>query len=155
MSNDESHSKDVARILNRTAARAFNMQVDEIILAFDQAEATCLNLVSSKELILEIRRRVAEWKMKLFCDRDASFEFVDKLRNDILDLDYSNLEIEGGTEIYFAQYCIRQNQADVAQLVLHELCSKLNNALKTNDLEIYRHYRKVSKELLVKTDVKK
>lgn len=155
MSNAEFQSRDVARLLDRTATRAFKMQTEEIVPAFDETEATCLTLVSSEELEVEVKRRVAEWKMRLLCDRNAPFEAVEILHNNVLELGYTDLEIEGSTEIYFAQYCERQNQADVARRTLHQLCSKLNNALKTNDLEVYRHFKEVSEELLSKIDTEK
>jgi len=150
MSSKKTQSRDVARLLEQTAARAFKMPMEEILPAFNEVEATCLAQVSSKELQLEVKRRVAEWKMRLLCDRNASFRIVEQLHDDVLNLGYSHLENEGTIEIYFAQYCIRQNQADVARRILQQLCSKLDNALKTDNLEVYRHFRQVSEELLSK-----
>ncbi len=148
MRKDETQSRDVARVLDRTAARAFKMQTDEVIAAFEEAEETCLKLVSTKKMVLEVKRRVAEWKLRLLCDRDAPFDTVEKLHNEILGLEYSNLENEGNIELYFVQYCVRQNQIDAARRILQPLCSKLDEALKTNNLEVFHHLREIADHLL-------
>lgn len=152
MSNGETSSREVARLLERTAARTFKMQADEIVPAFDEAEASCLSMVLSEEQKLEVKRRVAEWKMRLLCDRDAPFGTVVLLRNNIVYLGYTNLEIEGSTEVYFAQYCERQGQTDDACRTLHQLIAKLNDALRTKDLEVYRHFKEVSEDVLSRID---
>jgi hypothetical protein len=148
MGKDDTQSKEIARILERTAANAFKMQADKIITAFKTAEKTCLTLVSTKELELEVKRRVAEWKLKLLCDSNSSFDTVDKLHNEILRLGYSSPENEGDIELYFAQYCVRQNQIDTARRVLHQLCYKLDETIKTNNLEVFHHFRGIAEQLL-------
>ena len=152
MSNEETQSRDVARLLERTAARAFKMQTDEIGPAFDEAEAACLALVSSEELEMQVKRRVAEWKMRLLCDRNAPFGTVEALHKNVVGLGYTNLEIEGTTEIYFAQYCVRQARTDDARRILHQLRAKLDSAVRTEDLEVYRHFKEVSDDILSRID---
>ncbi len=152
MNNAETNSKEVARLLERTAARTFKMQTDEIAPAFNEAEATCLTLVLSEELELEVKRRVAEWKMRLLCDRNVPFETAETLHNNIVELGYTNLENEGGMEIFFAQYCERQDQTDHARLILHQLRTKLGSALRTKDLEVYRQFKELSEEILFRID---
>ncbi|GAB4126267.1 MAG: hypothetical protein Tsb0027_25570 [Wenzhouxiangellaceae bacterium] len=152
MSNTETNSRDVARLLERTAARTFKMQADEIVSAFDEAETLCLSMVSSEKEKVEVKRRVAEWKMRLLCDRDAAFRIVELLHNNVVELGYTNLEIEGSTEIYFAQYCERQGQADDARRTLHQLRTKLDSALRRKDLEVYRHFKEVSDDILSRID---
>ena len=148
MSNEEIHSRDVARLLERTVTRAFKMRTDEIVPAFDKAEATCLALVPSEELKMEVKRRVAEWKMRLLCDRNAPFETVEALHNNVVALGYTNLEIEGSTEIYFVQYCERQARTDDVRRILHQLRARLDGALRAENLEVYRHFKDVSAEVL-------
>ncbi len=152
MSNEETNSMDIARLLERTAARTFRMQMDEVVPAFDEAEASCLTMVSSEEQQLEVKRRVAEWKMRLLCDRNAPFGTVEFLHNNVVELGYTNLEVEGSTEIYFAQYCERQGQIDDARRILHQLRAKLDSALRMKDLEVYRHFKEVSGDILSRID---
>lgn len=125
MSDEAQQSAAVARILDRTAARAFKLPTQEVIPVFDQAEADCLKLDSSEEMKLESKRRVAEWKMKIFCDRDGPFEIVEGLRNRLDELGHSTLENEANNRVYFASYCIRVNKLDLARSDLLCLCSKL------------------------------
>lgn len=150
MECEEKLSKDVANILNRAAVRSFKMKPDEIEHTFDEAEAACLLLVSSENLKMEVKRRTAEWKMRILCDNDASFDLVNKMHSSILKLGFSNLEIEGIIEIYFAQYCVRQNHTGVAQEILQKLISKLNEALKNNDVEALHYFAGQAKNLLSK-----
>jgi len=148
MGKDDTQTKEIARIFERTASNAFNMQTDKIITAFETAEKTCLMLVSTKKLELEVKRRAAEWKLKLLCDGNSSFDTVDKLHKEILRLGFSSLENEGGIELYFAQYCVRQNQIDTARSVLHQLCYKLDESLKTNNLEVFHPFKGIAEQLL-------
>ena len=150
METDETQSKEIAHLLEHIAAHTFKLQTDEVITAFEQAEETCLTLVSTEKLILEVKRRVAEWKLKLLCDRNVSFGTVEKIHKEILGLGYSSLENEGNIELYFAQYCVRQNQADTARCILRQLCSKLDEALKTNNLEVYLYFKEIAEQLLSK-----
>lgn len=150
MDIENKSSIEVAKILSHTAVRAFKMRADEVITAFDEAEDTCLLLVSSKELKLEVNRRVAEWKMEILCDHNDPFELVNKMHNSILKLGFSNLENEANIETYFALYCIRQNQTKVAKEILLKLIAKLNDAIKFNDLDIYHYWGGLAEKHLSK-----
>jgi hypothetical protein len=153
MTSQEFESKNVARLLEQAAARSFSMAIEDIIPAFDAVEEKCISQVSSTEMQLEVRRRVAEWKMKLFCDRDARFDTLQELRANLITLGHSDLANEGTNEIYFAMYCARNNQSDTARSTLTELCEKLDAELQRNDsgsLPFYRHLKKTSEDLLAR-----
>ena len=153
MSGNSNQSKNVARVLDDAAACSLKMRVEEIIPVFDEAEAACSKLISSEDQRLEIKRRVAEWKMRLFCDRDAPFNVVKILHANAVELGYTNLEIEGAIEIYFAQYCERQNKMYEARRTLLQLHDKLERELKTKNLNIYLHFKNVSEEILSRIGV--
>ncbi len=150
MTNTENHSRTIARILDTTAAREFEKPITEIGPAFDAAEATCLALASSEELKLEVRRRVAEWKMMLLCDHNAPFSTVEKLHDNVLIVGYTNLEREGSIEIYFALYCERQARIDNARHILRQLYTKLDTALKSEGLEVYRSLKESAEKILLR-----
>lgn len=141
-------SLEVTRILERTAANAFKLQDEDMLSVFEEAKKTCLGLVSTKELKLEVNRRVAEWKMKLLCDRNSAFEVVNELHDQVIKLGYTNLEAEGSLEIYFAQYCERVGYFDVALDVLNKLRVKLEKAFQIENLLIYQHLLEVSDEIV-------
>jgi len=147
MSNKETHSRDVARILGNTAVRAYKMPIEDIIPAFDEAEAECLALPApAEELKLEVRRRVAEWKVHLFCEHNAPFEMVEKLYKDVAALGFTNLEIEATIEIVFARYCARQGRTEDARRILRRFLARLDMALETlepRDLEVYPYFLEV------------
>lgn len=155
--NDQ--STHIARILERTAVSAFKLPLGEIIPAFDEAEAECLLLAPSEELRLEVRRRVAQWKMSLFCERNGSFKIVEKLYNDAVALGYTNFEIDGTIQIQFAQYCVRQARTDVARRVLQNFITRLEAARENKNLEddiyflgVYKHLKAATEKILDKVN---
>ena len=148
MSDRDAESRNIARLLTQTQLRVLKMNLDEIIPAFDEAEAECLLLATTEENRLEVMRRVAEWKMKLFCDHDAPLPTVEKLHDDLLRLGYTHLEIEGSSELYLARYCQRNNQLDIARRIVQQFLAKLNEARAANDLEIWRNFSETSKRIL-------
>jgi len=148
MSAEEFQSKDVARVLERTFVRAIKMPLEEVVPALDEAEAFCLSRTTPEDLRLEVKRRVVELKVRLFCDRNASFELVEKLHKDILNLGYTNLEIEGTIEICFAMFYMRQNHLDIARQTLTRLLFKLKNSLNENNQEIYPELSEKTEKLL-------
>ena len=141
-------SRKIANILDKTASGSHCMSLVEMLTAFDTVEESCLSLVSSKKLKTEVRRRVAEWKLKLCCDRDAAIEDVDALYQTASALGYSNIENEATIGVYFSQYCLRQSQFSRAKFVLTELRAKLSKESKKNDLEVYRYYISLCGKLL-------
>ena len=150
--NQDSSSKNIANVLERTAVRAHNVPIDEIIPAFDDAETECLQFAPSEELKLEVRRRVAEWKMNLLCERNGSFGVVENLYKDLLALGYTNLEIEGTIQIQFAQYCERQGLKDYARQILQNFLIRLDVAPEAKDLETAPYFCKVQQHLKAATE---
>ena len=154
MFNDDGHSMEVARLLELAATRADEMGAGQIIPIFDEAEAACLELVSSEEFRLEVRRRVAEWKMKLHCIRDSAFGTVEALHKNVVDLGYSNLDTEGTVEIYFAQYCERQGRLNEARQILQRLRIKLESGIEKEGLGAYRPFDGFVEKMLSRIDAR-
>ena len=127
------------------------MPPEDIPPEFDKAEVDCLSGVTSEHQRLEVKRRVAERKVRLLCDRDASLPVVEGARSGLLKMGFTNLEIEVGMEIYFAKYCLRHQRTEIAQATLRKLRSKLNAAIKSADLEVYRHLKNEVTMVLVST----
>ena len=125
------NSKTVARILDKAAAQSFVVEIDNIIPILDEARNTCFELNLTKEEILEVERRVAEWKLKLFCDRSANISVTAPLRTAMLAKGYSSLENEVNTELYYVQYCIDISNHKQAIEILKNLHKKTANAVET------------------------
>lgn len=126
---DDAESAKVAYALGKAAVASFKSSLDDVTNIFNEVEAQCLRLVSSEKRRLEVRRRAAEWKIRLFCDRDADVTQVRKLREEIRVLGYSNIESEASTEIYVAQYYLRQGDRQRAKGILEPLQKKLEFGL--------------------------
>jgi len=152
MTKEDAPSIEIARVLEHAAARTDGLRSDQIVPVLDEAEAACLELVFSEELVLEVRRRVAEWKMKLHCDRDAAFETVEALHNNVVGLGYTNLEREGTLEIYFAQYCERQGKMNEARQILQRLRTKLESGIDKEGLGVYRYFNTFAERMLSRID---
>ncbi len=150
MTNSENESRRIARILDTTAARAFEKPIAEIGPTLNEAEETCLALASSEESKLEVRRRVAEWKMMLFCDHNAQFSMVKELHDNVIALGYTNLEREGSLEIYFALYCERQGKVEDASNILQQLSAKLDVAIRREGLEVYHSFKQSADKILLR-----
>lgn len=139
MTNSKEHSLEIARALDKTALRATELQPKAVIAAFDEVQAKMLpKVASSAKLVLETKRRVAEWKFRLLSERDLPFPTVARLRTRLRALGYTNLELEATMEIFFAQYCIRKSRFKEARTAMRTLMSKLQRAMKTRRLPIYR-----------------
>ena len=152
MFNDDGHSKEVARVLELALARSEEMGTDQIIQVFDEAEAACLELVSAEEFRLEVKRRVAEWKMKLHCFRDSAFGTVESLRKDVIGLGYMNLETEANLEIFFAQYCERRGRLKEARQVLQQFRTKLESTTIEEAPGVCRFFNRYAEEILSRID---
>jgi hypothetical protein len=149
---DKARSRGVARVLEEAASRAMRLPASEIPSVLDQAEAAALQIAATDREGLEVRRRVAEWKVRLLCDCDAPYATVERAHGDLLKLGYSTLEAEGHLEIQFARYCARQQQKVVARKVLTRLHSRLVTAIDSNDLEVYRNLRDGAQKILAELD---
>lgn len=154
MTDDSEQLKAISRILDHKAAEAMKMELVNIIPAFDQAESECLALQLTDNLALEVKRRVAEWKLKLSCDLDAPFENVHALHCERRQLGYSNLENEVRTELYFAQYCERKRKHEIARQLASSLLDRLDGAIEGMDSEIYSFLKGLVTKLLDKVDSK-
>lgn len=143
----EENSREIARLLEHTASCTFELQLNDIIPAFDKAEVKCLLLALSADMKLETKRRVVEWKLRLFCDRNAPFDLVKPLHNSVIDLGYSNLEVESNIEIYYAQYCERIARREDSLEILQRLRAKLDNALAKSDSEVYRYFIEICESM--------
>jgi len=140
MTDVTKHSTELAKALDQTAIRATQLKPDEIINAFNKVQSAMLRKASSSaKLALETRRRVAEWKFRLLSERNVPFRTVSRLRTHLHALGYSNLEVEATMEIFFAQYCIRMSRFKKARTVTEELVAKLQRAMKSRNVPVYRH----------------
>ena len=143
-----SRSREVASLLDRTAASLFDAPLERVPIAFQEILEECAPLALDEDEILELKRRVVEWQLRLYCDKDASPELVKATWNDLNELGFSNLESEGGSTIYFAQYCIRNDDAEFARSILYGLKNRLARELQKEDVDVYRHFFETCETLL-------
>ncbi|MCF6299836.1 MAG: hypothetical protein L3J52_01760 [Proteobacteria bacterium] len=58
----------------------------------------------------EIEKRVAEWKLRIFCDKNKDIQKVNQLFTDCLNLGFTTLENKTEMFIYFLNYCDRKKE---------------------------------------------
>lgn len=133
MNAQEQTSKELGHAIQSLVAKADTFSTDAMIKALDEIGHRFGNIAPSPNAKLETQRRVAEWKFKLLCERDASVEVVEKLHDEIAALEFTNLETEATVEVYFAQYLVRASQSDRAVLALKGLLKRLSTAPLSGD----------------------
>lgn len=149
MPDDKKQSQNLGRALSLVVARAEHMDSAALLMELDQIEATFLPKVGySRDLQLETKRRVAEWRFKLFSERNVSFGEAERLYLAVRELGYTDLETEATIEIYFARYCARQSRTDVAKRTLEELSDKLDRIARSKDLPVYQQLKREVQQAL-------
>jgi len=151
----QSISMEVNRTLDQAMILTFTMSIDKAMTAFDDAEVSSLESLSSQGLpseteqqwTLEIKRRVAQCKMKMLCDRDAPFQLVETLYSRIVRMGYWDLEEELDTGMYYARYCMRKQHKDISVGILDHLRVKLNDVQGSGSLD-YSNCRHAVEHLL-------
>lgn len=122
-------SKIVARLINAIAHDVLkgekNLSNSEIMAILEKIEASFLQEAEgSVDLAIEIKRITLGHKFKIISLREASFEEVDAMYQEVLSQGFSNLMEEGTVGIYYAQYCMRTHHSDAAKAVLENMLLK-------------------------------
>lgn len=84
-------------------------------------------------LVVETKRRVAEWKFDLLAGVDCPFKLMADVQQSIRDLGYIDLERETTREIIFARYCISAGKPDIAKSVLANIDNMLQQAMEVDE----------------------
>lgn len=152
MSRAETHSNELAGALSLVVARSSTMTPEQILAALDDIARKYVPKAPTKDVELETKRRVAEWKLKLLSERNVPLEQIAFLRDQIVALGHTNLETEGTVELYFAQYCARHSYIGEARHTLESLLAKLSDALTRNNLVGLHQLRKDAERILAKLE---
>jgi tetratricopeptide (TPR) repeat protein len=143
--------KEFARSIELLAARSKKIELEEALTKFDEIESIFLPRVSSKpQISLEIRRRIAEWKLIIFSQRGNSPEKAVQLFNNNLKIGFTNFEREAALKIYFAKFFFRIKDSKRATSILEELCIDLDKLSASENLEVYQELKSNAKTLLQK-----
>jgi hypothetical protein len=122
---------EFAKALSEVVSRAGDLRPADIVAELEQIKAKFLLLAGkAKRLRLETRRRVAEWKLKLLCERDAASKSIERHYASVRRLGFTDLETEATIKIYLAHHRIRHSRARDARRVLESLAKKLGSSPK-------------------------
>lgn len=108
--------------------------------------------MNSESENLEVNRRILEWKVKLYYDRNFPLETVNDVYQKLIKLGYSNVDVECNTETYYAKYLIRAGEMQMARNILKSLVEKLESLSSTADFDWLVKMKNYSKNLLVQCE---
>lgn len=98
-------SAAVAALIEAAVSRGFELRLEDALAELDRAGNECLENLDSEPLKTEVRRRVAEWRLRVSCDRSESWGNVYSEFGAVNALGFSNLENELAIKLYYANYC--------------------------------------------------
>ena len=135
----------LAKALDQAAVRiiqAPEMSPEQIISVFDEIESEFLLKISGNPtLVIETRRRIAEYKLTEYMTRNVPYEATVALLENLYDLGFSSLAMRANYEIIFSKYCKRQMRYDKAREMLLNLDRELEKALRKKNSVVYRELR--------------
>lgn len=131
--NNEGWSIKVAKIIEEAVSKSFKLDFRELNMALNLAEEECLLLSDSEQKKLEVNRRILEWKVKMYCDKDLPLETVSGVYGKLVKLGYSNIDVEANIETYYARYLMRVGEVQIAESTLKALVEKLEKLSSTID----------------------
>ncbi len=139
----EGISQEIARAMERAAVTGRELPPEEVIIAYDNIQGSFLpRLSGNPDLILELKRRAAEWKFRLLSERNRPLNETVPLFEAVRKLGFSTYEREGIITICFAKYLLRNGEPKKAKAILDKLAHKLDRIMAKNDLEVYRDLRR-------------
>ncbi len=127
-SAEDRSSRLVSDILSHTAVRCFKLDARAAMAEFDRAGTECKLKVDDARLHVEIDRRVAEWQLRLLCDKKAPIATVEAALAQLHSLGYENAGWQAENELYFAIYCVRTRRFDRAREMLQGIHAELSAA---------------------------
>ncbi len=147
--------KEFARAVDRAMLKALEMEPEDGILIFDNIESSFLPRVSANpETLLEFKRRIAENKFLLFCERNRPLDKVSLFYDGIRQLGFTNLERKATIEMIFARYCLRNDNPEKAETLLRDLLHEIDEILAGKNLELYRNLKKNVEMILMEKPLK-
>jgi hypothetical protein len=150
--NERKFSRELGKVLDQATVRIIRspeMSPEQIISLFDEIEAKFLPKVAENPaLALETKRRIAERKLTEYMGRNLPYESTMPLLEKLYDLGFSTIEMRANYEIIFAKYCQRQMQKHKAKEILLKLRHDINEALRKENLILYREVRRKIETLL-------
>jgi len=130
MDNQQKMSSEVSRIIEMSVAHAHGLSEDEAFKLLDDAKLECLKLSSASDHVLEVRRRILEWKVKLLCDLNAPLVRVNKPLLELETAGYSDLYSNSNIKTYYADFCFRNSYKAEGFKALDEIIAILNKDLE-------------------------
>jgi len=143
--------RQFVRELGDVFARKYEMSFEDLVKAFKAVETHYVELETKPFLILETKRRVAEWTLMAATDKRCPYETCRAQLDHLFQLGFTNLQTKATMCIIFARFCRATRHAregiELLEPVVEELQSELNRK------GITRHEKEFWSDLLNHTEV--
>lgn len=113
-------SAKVAKIIETAAVKTFTAAEGQVEKIFEEASVRA-KLIADDKFHHEIDRRIAEWNLRVFCDKNACLDKVQELFDKLSGKGFGVLENEINMRMYFIKYCIRNSLLCSARVQIQEL----------------------------------
>ena len=149
MSNLQKISSEISKIIEIAAAQAHGLSEEETFQLLDDAYSKCIEITGTQDHVLEVERRVLEWKAKLLCDMNAPLVRVEKILFELEKAGYSDLYCNSNIKTYYADFCFRNNHKQEGFKALDEIITILNEDLERmpENSEMQEYFLGYAKEL--------
>jgi hypothetical protein len=129
--------REFAQAMDRILPKCFRMDLNQATLLIDETALPLLKMASREpDVLLELRRGVAENKFSVAYQLNRPLEEVERFYNAIRRLGFTNLELKANYTILFAQYCLRNGNETKSSKLLRKLNRELRNYIVT-----YQYYK--------------
>lgn len=152
---ENSKSQKIASIVEKAAASVFDSDYQQICDGLDIAKDECFKLELNDDDRREVIRRVSEWRLILCCEKNLQFDLVNQEYHNLQELGFTNLDIESRIVTQFANFCIENNENDIAMQILKDLIDKLEIAIVETKSDFYNEMLVLSKNKFSEAQTKK
>jgi hypothetical protein len=147
---NEKMSNELAKNLEETYIKSLKLPFDQSKTMFKSVEETFLEKTDNNFLVIETKRRTAEWILYSATSKKMPCNLCRQLFDELKNLGYTNLEKKSNIIINYSKYCIEEGNQGEALKLLKELEDDLIQENKKTNSPVYRSLSKTVKDFIRK-----
>lgn len=135
--NTDNHKK-IADALDQAAIETLESPLKEVYAILEEVEKACLQIENSQE----VKRRLLELKVRIFCKKKAPFEKILPVYSELEEVGFSNFDLEFSMKYIFMRYCKDINNS-LWEKIRYELKEGLKNSSSEFSSEAIERYEEI------------